>query len=86
MPKEIGNLELEVLNLSGNDFIGDLDPDFCGREYLSFWADCRGTDALVTCSCCTSCCDEHVCCNETECCVLDEDSNCISNDLVKVLP
>lgn len=80
----MGKLEIDVLNLRGNNFMGDLDPDFCGdREYLSFWADCLSIDALVTCSCCTTCCDKDTCCNGKECCVLNEDSKCIVDVLMK---
>jgi hypothetical protein len=86
VPTEIGSLELDFLNLRSNTFMGDLDQGFCGREYQSFWADCHGNDALVSCTCCTVCCDEEVCCNDTECCTLDKHETCKPNNDQKKFP
>lgn len=61
LPTELGSLSrLETMYLSGNALIGDMDPVVCDRpNSFPSWkfleADCA--DVLVTCSCCTSCCN-----------------------------
>jgi hypothetical protein len=67
VPTELTTLsKLTVLYLGNNALIGNFDPLFCDRpETFPSWTvletDCVNT--LVTCSCCTSCCNGlGVCC------------------------
>ena len=74
VPKEIGSLSLDLLNLRSNRFYGDLDEAFCGKDhhqFYAFWADCGGKDENassddvtggLTCTCCTHCCKGNKCC------------------------
>jgi Leucine-rich repeat (LRR) protein len=61
LPTELSNLPaLDVLYLSSNAFMGNIDSAVCNRpSSVPSWsvleADCLGD--LLTCSCCTSCCN-----------------------------
>ena len=78
VPKEIGSLSLDLLNLRSNRFYGDLDEAFCGEDhhqFYAFWADCGGKDENassddvaggLTCSCCTHCCQGNKCCRQQQ--------------------
>ena len=59
VPIELGNLNLDIVNLNGNQITGSLDSVFCSNpnvfDVLS--ADCLGDNPKVSCSCCTECCD-----------------------------
>lgn len=51
---------LHLLFLEGTSLTGDLDSLFCNdQKYQMFYANCRGSPALVACSCCTHCCLEN---------------------------
>ena len=74
LPTELRNLpELTKLYLSSNSFVGSVDEVLCNRPqnylpWITLEADCL-TD-LMSCSCCTSCCNGRGgCCTpgSTEC-------------------
>ena len=47
IPKEIGSLSLDLLNVRTNKFHGNLDKAFCGKshhQYYAFWADCTNNN------------------------------------------
>lgn len=52
---------LTNLNLAANIFEGDFTGSICESEmaFSQFWADCRGDEPRVQCSCCTICCRGH---------------------------
>ncbi len=51
-------MNLKHLFIEGTKLSGDIDSIFCNREnnFENFYADCA-SEAGVTCSCCTSCCN-----------------------------
>lgn len=72
VPAGIGKLQhLQVLDLHDNNLTGDLEDDFCSRDYVSLVTDCLGKESgIKSCSCCSLCCDDVVCCGEYECSVI----------------
>lgn len=56
LPPELGNLNVGVAWLNGNDFTGSFDDAFCSESPMEdLVVDCLEDD--VECSCCTACCN-----------------------------
>ena len=60
VPVELAQLSLETVHFQETGITGNLDSIFCtdGSTYDYLEANC-GSDALVSCICCTKCCDKN---------------------------
>jgi Leucine rich repeat len=58
VPSTLSSGHYTMLDVSFNNFYGNLDKDFCviTNGTSNIWADCGGQDARIQCSCCL-CCD-----------------------------
>jgi len=56
IPSSFDNLqELNVLELHENLITGELSNKLCELRFLTFTSDCAGSEAKVSCACCTRC-------------------------------
>jgi len=56
IPSSLDNLnDLEILKLHNNTITGQVSEKICGFAMISMTADCLGTEAKLSCSCCTEC-------------------------------